>query len=102
MEQLICIVQISAMQLDAIFHGGLVINRSQTTFKGYQQSFVDYIASTHAINGRTEACGPINVDLSKAAIDQLWEEVKAVMECARLRMMPFLRLFGVEAGNVST
>ena len=32
-------------------------------------------------------------------MDQLWDEVFGVIEMAREKMIPFLKLFGVEKGN---
>ena len=92
-------MQTSVIKLDSIFSGGFVTIRSQPTLEGYQQSLGDFITSAQASNVRTETCKPISVDLSKAAVDQLWEEVKAVMRFATLRMMPFLWLFVMETGN---
>ena len=41
----------------------------------------------------------MDVDLDEKAVDQLWSEVKGVMEVALAWMKPFLKLFGVEEGN---
>ena len=43
MEQLIWIVQKSIIKLQAIFESGLVASRSNSTSKGYQKSFPDFI-----------------------------------------------------------
>ena len=39
MEQLICIVQKSNVNNDALFESQLVTSRSGTTFRGYQQTY---------------------------------------------------------------
>ena len=43
--------------------------------------------------------GPVNVDDDKSAVDQLWDEVKGVIEVVNSWMLPFLKVFGVEEGN---
>ena len=42
---------------------------------------------------------PIHVNNGKPAVDQLWEEVKGVIEVVTSWMLPFLKVFGVEEGN---
>ena len=100
MEQLLRIVEKSKIKLDAIFESGLVTSRSKTYFKGYQQTYPEFIESLVASsNGGISMSGPVNVDLNMPAVDQLWDEVKGVMEVTTAWMKPFLNLFGVTEGN---
>ena len=43
--------------------------------------------------------GPIEVDLSSPAVNQLWDNVRYVMNMTSEKMRPFLKLFGVDDGN---
>jgi hypothetical protein len=43
--------------------------------------------------------GPIDVNVTMPAIDQLWEIVKDVLDMSNEIMLPFLKLFGVVDGN---
>jgi len=76
----------------------LVTSRSDTSFKGYQHTFPEFLSSLRAgLDGYS--AGPIHVDNSRPAVDQLWDEVQGVLEFTNLFMIPFLKLFGVEEGN---
>jgi hypothetical protein len=96
MEQLIRIVQKTSIRMDAIFDGGMVISRSKSVFKGYQNTFPDYL--TKMAHGSNMG-GPVNVDKGQPAVDQLWSEVSGIIEAVNSWMIPFLELFGVENGN---
>jgi hypothetical protein len=43
--------------------------------------------------------GPVNVDESKEAVDQLWDEIQGVINAMNSWMVPFLKNFGAEEGN---
>jgi len=43
--------------------------------------------------------GPIEVDLSSPAVNQLWDNVRRIMNMASFKMRPFLKLFGIVEGN---
>jgi hypothetical protein len=98
MEQLIRIVDKSNIRLESIFQSGLVTSRSKTTFKGYQQTFPEFILALQAGSDGVSG-GPVEIDLDEPAVDQLWEEVKGVIEVANSWMIPFLGMFGVVEGN---
>ena len=61
MEQLIRIVERSNTRLDAIFESNLVTSRSDTTFKGYQQTFPEFLSSLWS-GSDGFYIGPIHVD----------------------------------------
>ena len=98
MEQLIRIVDKSNIRLDAIFESDLVTARSHTSFKGYQHTFPEFLQSLKKGSAGTTG-GPVHVDNDMPAVDQLWEEVKGVIEVVNSWMLPFLKVFGVEEGN---
>ena len=99
MEHLIRIFQKSIIKLLAIFESGLVTSRRNSVFKGYQQSFPDFIESAQASNRSEETCGTMHVDLEERAVDQLWDEVHGFMKAITDWMVTFLELFGLEEGN---
>ena len=80
MKQLIRIVQKSIIKLQAIFESGLVMSRSNTVFKEYQQSLLDFIKISQESNKPEETCGPVHFDLEYPAVDQFWDEVHGVMK----------------------
>ena len=43
--------------------------------------------------------GPIDVDLTKPAVDQLWDTVQGILLFGTNLMRPFLKIFGSEVGN---
>ena len=43
--------------------------------------------------------GPVYLDLTRPAVDQLWSEVEGIISFSVTLMLPFLQLFGVEEGN---
>ena len=79
MEQLIRIVDKSNIRLDAIFESDLVTARSHTSFKGYQHTFPEFLQSLKKGSAGTTG-RPIHVDNDKPVVDELWEEVKGVIE----------------------
>jgi hypothetical protein len=95
-EQFIRIVQKAEIKMRAIFESNLVTSRSKTSFKGYQETLEEFLES---LKGEIDMAGPVEVDLSKPAVTQLWEEVRGVIEATNSWMIPFLGLFGAEAGN---
>ena len=95
MEQLIRIVQKAIIKNNAMFESNFDALRSNS-MKGYPaglQSFIDDMKKGSITSG------PINVDLSKPAVDQLWSTVKGIMSYGTRLMQPFLKLFGSEVGN---
>eukprot|EP00957_Ditylum_brightwellii_P150860 11487187-Ditylum_brightwellii.AAC.1 len=48
----------------------------------------------------TTGSGPLDVDLKKTVVDQLWEQTKGVIQAFNSWMIPFLKLFGVKKGNI--
>jgi len=99
MEQLNRIVMKTNIRWQALFESRLVISRSNTYFRGYQQTFPEFLSSLQAGSAGVTA-GPVHVDLDAPAVTQLWDEVQGVIEAANACWMTsFLTLFGVEAGN---
>ena len=97
-EQLIRINQKTDIRLGAIFESDLVTTRSNSSFKGYQRTTPEFLESMKS-DSSADAAGPVDVDLEKPAVDQLWDEVKGIIDVVNACMVPFLKLFGVEDGN---
>jgi len=97
-EQIIRIIDRSNIRLDAIFLSNLVTARNHTSFKGYQQTFPEFLDTLKKGSAGATA-GPVHVNNDEPAVDQLWDEVKGVIEVVNSWMLPFLKVFGVEEGN---
>ena len=97
-DQLIGIVDKSNIKVEALYESNLVTSRTHTNFKGYQATFPEFLAAMKSGSIGATA-GPVEVDLDIAPVNQLWEEVSGVIAVTNAWMTPFLRLFGVEAGN---
>ena len=68
--------------------------------KGNLSPFCEFVASLKgAATSSKPASGPVNVDLMSPAVDQLWPEVRGVIETVNAWIQPFLKLFGVEDRN---
>ena len=98
MEQLICIVDRTNIRLAVMFEENLVISRSNTSFRGYQQTFLEFLSSLQ-VGSDGFTGGPVDVDLDTPAVTQLWDEVQGVILAANAWMSNFLSLFGVVDGN---
>ena len=66
MEQLICIVQKSAIKLSSIFESDLKTARSKGSFSDYQETTAEFIESLKSASS-TDNRGPFDVDLDKPA-----------------------------------
>ena len=97
-DQLIGIVDKSNIKVEALYESNLVTSRTHTNFKGYQATFPEFLAAMKSGSIGATA-GPVDIDLDIAPVNQLWEEVSGVIAVTNAWMTPFLRLFGVEAGN---
>ena len=78
-EQLTCIVQKHSMKLDVTFQNELVTSRSNY-FNGSQSTFAGFINSLKGNSTYDQMCGIITVDLTQPAVDQIWDEVKVIMD----------------------
>ena len=78
MEQLIRIVQKSAIKLGSIFEGDLKTARSKDSFSGYQETTSEFIESLKSASS-TDNHGPFDVDLDKPVMKQMWDEVFGVI-----------------------
>ena len=77
MEKLLRIIGKSDVRTNAIFEINLVTHRSKSAFKGYQQTFPDFLeamASNIPAN-----FGGVNVNLMEPAIDQVWSEIVGII-----------------------
>ena len=95
MEQLVRIVQKAFIKNEAMFESNFDPLRSNG-LKGYPaglRKFVDNMKKGSSTQG------PVDVDLSKPAVDQLWSTVKGIISFGNSIMKPFLKLFGSEMGN---
>jgi hypothetical protein len=95
-EQFIRLVDKLRICLDAIFESELLTSRNQS--KGYLASFPDFVKSLMS-GSKHPLAGPFDVDLSKAAVDQLWDKVNEVINTVNRVCRPLLKKFGVEEGN---
>ena len=93
--QLIEIVQKSTLKLECFFQSDFNMNRSNKA-KGYQGATDKF--HRMIMKGSTTH-GPVNVDLKKPAVDQLWGTIKPMISFSVSIMKPFLNKFGVEQGN---
>ena len=50
-------------------------------------------------NNANKSCGPVNVDLDKPVVGQLWDETSGILQAATEWIILFLKLFEVEEGN---
>ena len=67
------------LKLNSVFQGNLVVGRSNT-WKGYQGTLPDFLASSQAGNSELLPAGPVHVDLAFTAVNQLWEEVSRIIK----------------------
>ena len=90
MEQLIRIVQKAIVKIDAMFESNFDAFRSNT-MKGYPSGLQEFIKNMQ--NGSSSS-GPIDIDLTKPAVDQLWDTVQGILSFGTNLMQPFLNVFG--------
>lgn len=95
MEQLIRIVQKAIIKNDAMFESNFDALRSNT-MKGYPSGLQEFIKNMQKGSAYS---GPIDVDLTKPAVDQLWDTVQGILSFGTNLMRPFLKIFGSEVGN---
>jgi hypothetical protein len=95
MEQLIHIVQKAIIKNDAMFESNFDAFRSNT-MKGYPSGLQEFIKNMQIGSSYS---GPIDVDLTKPAVDQLWDTVQGILSFGTNLMRPFLNIFGSEVGN---
>jgi hypothetical protein len=95
MEQLIRIVQKAIMKNDAMFESNFDACRSNA-MKGYPSGLQEFIKNMR--NGSSSS-GPVDVDLTKPAVHQLWSTVQGILSFGTSLMRPFLQVFGSEDGN---
>ena len=95
MEQLIRIVQKAIMKNDAMFESNFDALRSNA-MKGYPLGLKKFIDNMK--NG-SNSSGPIDVDLTKPAVHQLWDTVQGILSFGTNLMQLFLKIFGSEVGN---
>ena len=96
MEQLIRIVQKAVIKNDAMFESNLDAFRSNTRMKGYPSGLQQFIKN---MRYGSSSSGPIDIDLTKPAIGQIWETVQGILSFGTNLMQPFLKVFGSEVGN---
>jgi hypothetical protein len=95
MEQLRWIVQKAIVKNEAMFESNFDALRSNS-MKGYPAGLQKFIEN---MKKGSSTSGPIDVDLKKPAVDQLWNTVKGILSFGTRIMKPFLKLFGSEVGN---
>eukprot|EP00956_Cyclotella_meneghiniana_P011701 scaffold16470_cov61-Cyclotella_meneghiniana.AAC.12 len=95
-EQLIYLVNKVNKITKAIYEGGLV---PPVNDKGYQATLDEYVKIVKEASAKMPKGGPIEVDLSSPAVNQLWDNVRRIMNTTSSKLRPFLKLFGVVEGN---
>jgi hypothetical protein len=95
-EQLIYLVNKVNKITKAIYEGGLV---PPVNDKGYQATLDEYVKIVKEASAKMPKGGPIEVDLSSSAVNQLWDNVRRIMNTTSSKLRPFLKLFGVVEGN---
>jgi hypothetical protein len=95
MEQLIHVVQKATIKNDAMFEPNFDAFQSNY-MKGYPSGLQEFIKNLQ--NGSSNS-GPIDVDLTKPAVGQLWDTVQGILSFGTNLMLPFLNIFGSEVGN---
>ena len=95
MEQLIRIVQKAIIKNEAMFESNFDAFRSNA-MKGYPSGLQNLINN---MKRGSSTSGPIDVDLTKPAVHQLWNTVKGIISFGTRIMQTYLKLFGSEVGN---
>lgn len=95
-EQLIYLVNKVNKITKAIYEGGLV---PPVNDKGYQATLEEYVKIVKEASTKMPKGGPIEVDLSSPAVNQLWDSVRRIMNTTSSALRPFLKLLGVVEGN---
>ncbi len=95
MEQLICIVQKAIIKNEALFESNFDAFRSNA-MKGYPSGLQNFINNMKRGSSTSET---IDVDITKPAVDQLWNTIKGIISFGTRIMQTFLKLFGSEVGN---
>eukprot|EP00956_Cyclotella_meneghiniana_P010341 scaffold14318_cov102-Cyclotella_meneghiniana.AAC.1 len=91
-EQLIYLVNKVNKITKAIYEGGLV---PPVNDKGYQATLDEYVKIVKEASAKMPKGGPVEVDLSSPAVNQLWDNVRRIMNTTSSKLRPFLKLFGV-------
>ena len=87
------------IHFDAIYSSGLDIARDNCTLKGYLSTFHEFVESLKDAASTPPPSRPVHVNEIGMAVDQLWNEVRGVVEAADTWMKCFITSFGVEGGN---
>jgi hypothetical protein len=95
-EQFVRLVDMLRIKLNAIFESELLTNCNKS--KGYLASFPHFVKSL-MMGSKHPLAGPVDVDLSKPAVSQLWNEVSGVINTVNKVCRPLLEKFGIVEGN---
>jgi hypothetical protein len=95
MEQVIHIVQKAIIKNNVMFESNFD-EFGSNTMKDYPSGLQGFIKNTQ--NGPGSS-GPIDIDLTKPAVDQLWDTVQGIVPFGTDIMWLFLKVFGSEVGN---
>ena len=99
MEQPVDIVDKQRIKIKAIFDSNLLTSRSTSSFKGYQETFPDLVASLNVAASTVPPYIPINLDPDIPAVIHIWHEIKCIIFNVNQSMKTFLNIFGVEERN---
>ena len=95
-EHFVRLVDKLRIKLNAIFKSELLTNHNKS--KGYLASFPDFVKSL-MMGSKHPLAGPVDVDLSKPAVTQLWNEVSEAINTVNKVCRPLLEKFGIVEGN---
>ncbi len=95
-EQFVWLVNKLRIKLNAIFERELLTNRNKSNW--YLASFPDFVKNL-MMGSKHPLVGPVDVDLSKTAVTQLWNEVSEVINTVNKVCRPLLEKLGTVEGN---
>ena len=99
LDQLIAIVNKTKICFEVNFDSGLVTARQNCTLQGYLSTFHEFVENLKDAATNKPSAVPVFMNDFEPAVEQLWDEVKDVIEAVNTYRKPFLKLFGVEKGN---
>ena len=100
MRQHICIHDKRKNWNYAIPESGILVSLYNTTFKGYKQTFPEFLDSLKKAPLKTGCCVSLYVDFYRPEFDQLWYTAKEFIGKTNTYMKLFLKLFRVKNGNI--
>ena len=79
MEHFVSIVDTQHIKMKAIFESDLLISRSTSDFKVYQEIFPEFVSSLKEEASIVTPSGPINLYPDIPAVIYIWPEIKCII-----------------------